>query len=99
MNNRISLLSTRPRSAARMVTAMMAALALGGCSGVLSGTPQEVWVEEPAVSLRSPETVAARHCAQYGRQAVLKHRLAGGDGADPSYPRGRFVPIWVFECR
>ncbi|TVR98042.1 MAG: hypothetical protein EA406_08000 [Rhodospirillales bacterium] len=78
---------------------VLAAVALGGCTSVLTGTPQEVWVEEPAFSLRSPDSVASRHCAQYGRQAVLKHRLSGGGDGDPSYPRGRFVPIWVYECR
>lgn len=75
----------------RKLLAMAVTATLGGCVETMSASPQAIWVKQPLFSLQSPDGVAERHCARFGRQATLQGEFGGGE----SY----FVPIRAYDCR
>ncbi len=84
-----------------LVGALLAGSGLSACSNVVGRSPDAVWVKQPMISFRSPESTAQRACGQYGRTAVRESVMSDPDGRDrlSPVPSGRFVPIHVFRCQ
>ena len=94
-------MTMRLGSLAVLVCVVLVCTGLSACSNVVGHTPDAVWVKQPMISLRSPETTAQRACGQYGRSAVRETVMSDPDSRDrlSPVPSGRFVPIHVFRCQ
>ncbi|MDP7242661.1 MAG: hypothetical protein QGF38_09900 [Rhodospirillales bacterium] len=65
---------------------------LAACSDarILDGDANMVWVKENLILSGSPDEVAARHCAQFGKKAVYERTLDLG--------RDALTPARVYAC-
>jgi hypothetical protein len=81
--------------------ALLVCTLLSSCSNVVGRSPDAVWVEQPMISFRSPQSTAEKACGQYGKSAVQETVMSDPEGRErPSRaPSGRFVPVHVFRCR
>ena len=87
------------RSAALLVFLICSPLT--SCSNVVGKSPDAVWVEQPMISFRSPQSTADKACGQYGKRAVQETVMSDPEGRERTSPApsGRFVPVHVFRCR
>ena len=83
------------------VCAVLLSIGLSACSNVVGSSPDAVWVKQPMISFRSPESTAQKACGRYGRTAVPETVMSDPDSRDRTSPApsGRFVPIHVFRCQ
>ena len=81
--------------------ALLVCIPLTSCSNVVGKSPDAVWVKEPMISFRSPQSTAEKACGQYGKRAVQETVMSDPDGRERTSPApsGRFVPVHVFRCR
>jgi hypothetical protein len=81
--------------------ALFVCILLTSCSNVVGKSPDAVWVEQPMISFRSPQSSAEKACGQYGKKAVQETVMSDPDARKRTSPApsGRFVPIHVFRCR
>ncbi|VUX46090.1 exported hypothetical protein [Candidatus Defluviicoccus seviourii] len=75
----------------RMFAALVLCALLAGCVDVVDSSAKGIWLEQPMLSLDSPDTVAEAHCARYGRRAVRQGQFGG--------PEATFVPVIAYDCR
>jgi hypothetical protein len=74
---------------------------LSSCSNIAGKSPDAVWVKQPMISFRSPQSTAEKACGQYGKTAVQETVMSDPDSRErtSSPPSGHFVPIHVFRCK
>jgi hypothetical protein len=74
---------------------------LSSCSNIVGKSPDAVWVKQPMISFRSPQSTAEKACGQYGKKAVQETVMSDPDSHKRTSPEpsGRFVPIHVFRCK
>ena len=80
---------------------LLVCILLSSCSNIVGRSSDAVWVEQPMISFRSPQSTAEKACGQYGKTAVQETVMSDPDGRGgaSSAPSGRFVPLHVFRCR
>lgn len=81
---------------------MTAVATLTGCvtPSKLDGTPNAVWVQVPAISVGSPDSVAQEHCAGYGKTAVPVSKVVGNTGTwRQTVDRSNYTPIFAYDCK
>jgi hypothetical protein len=76
----------------RFATVVISVAFLAACSdaAILDGDANLVWVKENLILSGSPDEVAARHCAQFGKKAVYERTLDLG--------RDALTPARVYAC-
>jgi len=75
----------------RRLAVLLLGLAAGGCEATVVGSnPDGIWFRDPFIGGFDMNQQAARHCAKYGKTAVLRGTL------DPA--QGYSLPITAYDC-
>lgn len=76
----------------RGLAILLLGLAAAGCEATVVGSnPEGIWFRDPFIGGSDMQGQANRHCARYGKTAVLQGTL------DPA--QGYALPITAYDCR
>ena len=77
----------------RKILVALTCVPLLGCSSVLDGDANGIWIQEPMFNISNPDTTAEDHCRKYGKRAVYQSTLE--DTGKKQY----MMPIRAYKCQ